>query len=64
VPLKYPGSRRFSDSEIPPAKAQRRQVGSGRKNILANGFHHFSSTFAAFAPLREMIRVSVAAVPR
>ena len=49
MPLKYCGSLRFSDSEIPPAKAQRRQVRRGRKNILANGFHHFSPTFAAFA---------------
>ena len=64
MPLKYCGSLRFSDSEIPPAKAQRRQVRRGRKNILANGFHHFSPTFAAFASLRETFRVSVAAVRR
>ena len=64
MPLKYCGSLRFSDSEIPPAKAQRRQVRRGRKNILANGFHHFSPTFAVFASLRETFRVSVAAVRR
>ena len=64
MPLKYFGSLRFSDSEIPPAKAQRRQVRRGRKNILANDFHHFSPTFAALASLRETFRVSVAAVRR
>jgi hypothetical protein len=44
----------ISDSDIPPAKAQRRQV---REKI-------FLKTFAAFASLREIFRHLVAALPR
>ena len=40
------GERKFSNSEIYPAKAQRREVRRGKSNILTNYFHYF------FRPLR------------
>ena len=40
------GERRLSNSEIYPAKAQRREVRRGKSNILTNYFHYF------FRPLR------------
>jgi hypothetical protein len=61
---KFSGNRRLSDSDMPPAKAQRRQVRREKINILTNDFHVFFPTFAAFASLREIFRVSVAAVRR
>ena len=61
---KFYGSRRLSDSDMPPAKAQRRQVRKDKKNILTKDFHVFSPTFAALASLREIFRVSVTVVRR
>jgi hypothetical protein len=40
------GERKFSNSEIYPAKAQRREVRRGKSKILTNYFHYF------FRPLR------------
>jgi hypothetical protein len=54
-------SQRLSDSDIPPAKAQRRQIRRRGINIITNDFHPY---FPAFASLREIIRVSVEAAPR
>jgi hypothetical protein len=56
--------RKFSDLEIPPAKAQRRQGYGERTKTLMNDFHPQSPNFAPFASLREILRVSVAALPR
>jgi hypothetical protein len=61
---KFSEIQRSSDSDIPPAKTQRRQVQRKKINILPKDFHHLSPTFAALATLREILRVSVAAVPR
>ena len=61
---KFSGDRRLSNSDMPLAKAQRRKVRRGKINILTNDFHVFSPTFAALASLREIFRVSVAAVRR
>jgi len=61
---KCSGDRRLSDSDMPPAKAQRRQVRREKKNILTKDFHVFSPTFAALASLREIFRVSVTVVRR
>ena len=59
---KFSGDRRRSDSDMPLAKAQRRQVRREKTNILTKDFHVFSPTFAALASLREIFRVSVAVV--
>ena len=59
---KFSGDRRRSDSDMPLAKAQRRQVRREKTNILTKYFHVFSPTFAALASLREIFRVSVAVV--
>ena len=61
---KVSGDRRLSDSDMPPAKAQRRQVRREKTNILTKDFHVFSPTFAALASLREIFRVSVTVVRR
>jgi hypothetical protein len=45
-------------------RAQSRQVEREKIKILTNDFYVFSPNFAAFAPLREILRVSVAALPR
>jgi hypothetical protein len=62
---KFSEIQRSSDSDIPPAKTQWwREVQRKKTNILPKAFHHLSPTFAALASLREILRVSVAAVPR
>src|SRR6201988_909586 len=55
--------RKYSESGIPPAKAQRRQGYGKRTKTLINDFHSQSPNFAPFASLREILRVSVAAQP-
>ena len=50
-------------SGIPPAKAQRRQGYGERTKTLINDFHPQSPNFAPFASLREILRVSAAALP-
>src|SRR3989337_230153 len=61
---KFSGDRRLSDSDMPLAKAQRRQVRREKTNILTKDFHVLSPTFAALASLREIFRVSVTVVRR
>ena len=71
---KFSGGRRLSDSDMPPAKAQSRQVRREKTNIFTKDFHVFSPTFAALAPacawphadrsLREILRVSFTLVRR
>src|SRR6266850_1263546 len=51
-------------SGISPAKPQRRQGYGERTKTLMNDFHPQSPNFAPFASLREILRVSVAALPR
>src|SRR5882672_3217388 len=50
-------------SGISPAKPQRRQGYGERTKTLINDFHPQSPNFAPFASLREILRVSVAALP-
>ncbi|MGZ8445291.1 MAG: hypothetical protein ACXWXZ_17995, partial [Candidatus Binatia bacterium] len=59
---KCPGDCRPSDWEMSRAKARRRQVRRRKINFITNVFHPHSPTFAALAPLREKIRVPVAAL--
>jgi hypothetical protein len=54
---KFSEIQRPSDSDIPPAKTQRRQVQGKKINILPKDFYHLSPTFAALASLREIFRV-------
>jgi len=69
---KFSGDRRLSDSDMPLAKAQRRQVRREKTNILTKDFHVLSPTIAALASLRrrsghalrEIFRVSVTVVRR
>jgi hypothetical protein len=56
---KFSGDRRLSDSDMPPAKAQRRQVRREKTNILTKDFHVFSPTFAALASLREIFQIRI-----
>jgi len=51
-----------SESDIPLAKAQRRQVRKSMVKIINRDSD--SPTFASLAPLREIFRNSVAAEPR
>src|SRR5882724_4214533 len=51
-------------SGISPAKPQRRQGYGEMIKTLINDFHPQSPNFAPFASLREILRVSVAALPR
>ena len=56
-----------SDSSGPnysPAKAQRRQGYGGRIKTLIDDFHPQSPNFAPFVSLRDILRDSVAALPR
>jgi hypothetical protein len=50
--------------ELTPAKAQSTPSSEGRDKLSWRIFHRYFPTFAAFASLREIIRVSVAALPR
>ena len=63
------GLREFAASQRPSDSDNLRQgtkaPSSERKtNILANDFRHYSPNFANLAPLREIIRVLLAAVTR
>jgi hypothetical protein len=53
--------RKFSNSQIIPPGRKGAKFGGGKRNILTDYFHYF---FPALASLREIFRVSVAALPR
>jgi len=46
---------------MPRAKAPSTPSSEGKVDILTDDIHYFSPNFAAFASLREIFRVSVAA---
>ena len=50
--------------ELPPAKAQSTQSSEGRDQLSRRWIHRYFQNFAAFASLREIFRISVAALLR
>jgi hypothetical protein len=60
----FPVSGIFDYRELTPAKAQSTPSSAGRDELSWRTVHRYFPGFAAFSPLREIFRVSVAALPR
>jgi hypothetical protein len=64
APFAVKTSFALEHGELTPAKAQSTPSSEGRDELSWRIFHCYFPTFAAFASLREIFRISVAAQPR